>query len=217
MRISLGNEEGIAEYTTRQLNTYFPDNNTVKKIMLQKYMGNILSRLEICFSKVNNLYFNDGVQVHFNHLNGDQWSMFLYMASRTLYEAKEDRNICDKLFQLNRTIHGIDAYYEVELPSIFLFVHPLGTVLGRGKYSDYFVVYQRCNVGSNHGNYPTIGRYVTLHPGAAVLGQCKIGECSKISTGSLLLDKDLEENSLYIGQPLDYVIKYSDKRNEIWV
>jgi hypothetical protein len=53
---------------------------------------------------------------------------------------------------------------------VFLLVHPLGTVLGRGNYSDFFVAYQRCGVGSNNEVYPTFGKHVTLRPGSAVLG-----------------------------------------------
>ena len=39
----------------------------------------------------------------------------------------------DKLFLLNKALHGCDIYYEVALPSVFLLVHPLGTVLGRAS------------------------------------------------------------------------------------
>jgi hypothetical protein len=33
----------------------------------------------------------------------------------------------------------------------------------------------------------------------------------------LLLDKDLGKNSLYIGNPRDYVIHKSEKRNSVWL
>ena len=37
-------------------------------------------------------------------------------------------------------LHGIDVFFTVDLPDIFLFCHPLCTVLGRAQYSDYFLV-----------------------------------------------------------------------------
>jgi serine O-acetyltransferase len=117
---------------------------------------------------------------------------------------------------LNKYLHGIDAFYEVELPDIFLFVHPLGTVLGRGTYSDYFLVYQRCGIGSNHDVYPVMKEFVTLRPGSSILGNCIVEENCTIAAGSLLLDKNLGENTLYIGNPRDYVIKTNSEILPIW-
>jgi serine O-acetyltransferase len=64
----------------------------------------------------------------------------------------------------------LDAFYEVELPDVFAFQHPVGTVLGRGRYGNYFFVYQRCSVGANvAGRYPTIGESV-IRPSATTAG-----------------------------------------------
>jgi serine O-acetyltransferase len=104
----------------------------------------------------------------------------------------------------------------VELPSVFLLVHPLGTVLGRGNYADFFVAYQRCGVGSNHDVYPTFGRHVTMRPGSAVLGACKIGDHCQIATESLVLDRDLPDHTLYIGGPRAATLKRQDKPYPLW-
>ena len=99
--------------------------------------------------------------------------MFLYFLANTLYKYDYELSFFEKIFLLNKILFSLDIFYEVELPDIFLFVHPLGTVLGRGSYSDYLVVYQRCNIGSN--NNLSNSKHVTLHPGASVLGNCIIG------------------------------------------
>lgn len=203
-------------YIKNQLKTFFPDNNLFNDSIFNKSFSAALDRIEFCFARINSKYFSDGNNSLFNHLNGDHYSMFLYFLSNALYKEKADLNICSKIFLLNKYLHGIDAFYEVELPNIFLFVHPLGTVLGRGKYSDYFIVYQRCNIGSNKDIYPSMGEHLTLHPGSAVLGNCVISDNCKIAAHSLLLDKNLDTNTLYIGTPKSFTIKKVINKNPIW-
>jgi serine O-acetyltransferase len=142
--------------------------------------------------------------------------MWLYFLSNELFRRGAPAAACSKLFLLNKTLHGCDIYYEVELPSIFLLVHPLATVLGRGSYSDYFVSYQRCGIGSNRDAYPSLGRHVTLRPGSAVLGNCRVGDHCQIAAESLLLDRDLPDHSLYIGNPRTAVVRRNDAVYPLW-
>ena len=113
----------------------------------------------------------------------------------------EDTSVCAKLFALNKALHGVDAFYEVELPDVFRWVHPLGTVLGRGNYSDFFLVYQRCGIGSNKDVYPKLGKFCSMHPGSSVLGSCDVGERCELGAEALLLDSSLPEGTLYVGTP----------------
>jgi len=92
----------------------------------------------------------------------------------------------------------------------------LGTVLGRGTYSDYFLVYQRCGIGSNQDVYPVMKEFVTLRPGSSILGKCVVKENCTIAAGSLLMDQDLQKNSIYIGDPKSYSIKNSPEILPIW-
>lgn len=207
---------GLAAYAAAQVNGLFPDPAPVSADDLLAAVQGALPRLEHCFSHVANKYFFDGKQAVFNHLHGDQYAMWLYLLANELHRQGGPATTCSKLFLLNKALHGIDAFYEVELPSIFLFVHPLGTVLGRGNYSDFFVVYQRCGVGSNNDIYPTFGEHVTLRPGSAVLGACVIGDHCQIATESLVLDRDLPEHTLYIGGPKTATLKRQDKPYPLW-
>lgn len=215
MKMSLDRYE-LLNYVCSQIKTFFPDKKTIEKEEIRKYFDTALQRTEYCFSKINTKYFKDKSEVVFNHLHGDQYAMFLYFLSNTFYKNGSDINLCAKVFLLNKYLHGIDTYYEIELPDIFLFIHPLGTVLGRARYSDYLLIYQRCNVGSNKNIYPTLNKYVNLHPGSSILGNCIVGENCKIAAGSLLLDMDLPPNSLYIGNPKNYVIKESHEKSSFW-
>lgn len=216
MRMTLDKNE-LLDCVCRQMKFFFPDKKTARKEELRRHLDLALQRIEYCFSKINISYFREGSDTFFNHLHGDHYAMFLYFLANTIHRNGGVRHDCIKLFQLNRCLHSIDAYFEVELPDIFLFVHPLGTVLGRAKYSNYLLVYQQCNVGSNKNIYPTLKEYVSLHPGASILGNCVVEENCKIGAGSLLLDRNLEENSLYIGNPKSFSIKKSVERNPVWI
>ena len=206
----------LAALATRQLNTMFPDGSPIDAEDLHGALNGALGRLEHCFVRVNNKYFFDGTDAVFNHLHGDQYAMWLYLLANELLKSGGSIEICSKLFLLNKALHGCDLFYEVELPAIFLLVHPLGTVLGRARYGDYLIAYQRCGIGSNHGIYPTLGPHLTLRPGSAVLGRCDVGDNCTIAPESLLLDRDLPPNSVYIGQPRDHLIKSNDALQPIW-
>ena len=216
MQMSI-NKYDLIGYVCNQLRIFFPKKETNEKEGIKKCIDIGLQRVEYCFSKINAKYFRNGSDVLFNHLHGDHYAMFLYMLSNILYRNGSNLDLCTKIFQLNKYLHCVDAFYEIELPEIFLFVHPLGTVLGRANYSNYLIVYQHCNVGSNRNSYPTLKEYVSLHPGSSILGNCLVEENCKIAAGSLLLDMDLKKNSLYIGNPRGYVIKESLEKNPIWV
>lgn len=206
----------LAAFAAAQLNAFFPDPDPVTADDLLAAVQGALPRLEHCFSHVANKYFFDGEAAVFNHLHGDQYAMWLYLLSNELHRQGGPAATCSKLFLLNKALHGLDAFYEVELPSVFLFVHPLGTVLGRGHYGDFFVVYQRCGVGSNNDVYPTFGRHVTMRPGSAVLGACVIGDHCQIATEALVLDRDLPDHTLYIGGPKTATLKRQDKPYPLW-
>lgn len=207
---------GLAAYAAAQVNAMFPDPQPVSAGELAAAVQGALARLEHCFSHIDNKYFFDGEQAVFNHLHGDQYAMWLYLLANELYRQGGSAATCSKLFLLNKALHGVDAFYEVELPSVFLLVHPMGTVLGRGTYSDFFVAYQRCGVGSNNDIYPTFGTHVTLRPGAAVLGACLIGDYCQIATESLVLDRDLPDHTLYIGNPKTATLKRQDRPYPLW-
>jgi serine O-acetyltransferase len=206
----------LAELASKQCSIFYPDGDGPVGRDILNTVERTLKRLQYCFSHVANRYFFDGRSVLFNHLNGDQYAMWLYMLSNQLHIDGGPKSWCDKLFLLNKALHGCDIFYEVELPAIFLLVHPLGTVLGRGSYQDYFMAYQRCGVGSNHGIYPALGKHVTLRPGSAVLGSCEIGNNVAIATESLVLDSPVSANSIYFGNPRDHWTRIKTDLESIW-
>ena len=76
--------------------------------------------------------------------------------------------------------------------------------------------WKRVGIGSNHDVYPTLGEHLTLRPGSSVLGTSRVGRHCSIAAESLLLDRDLPDHSLYIGNPRDHLIRTLQGPQPIW-
>ncbi|MGB8170252.1 MAG: hypothetical protein WCF18_22310 [Chthoniobacteraceae bacterium] len=194
----------FAAYIARQLGHFFPDGE-VAPAALEPAVGDALDRMGYCIARQRGKYFTDG---RFDHLHTDQYAMFLYFVGRALFVRKDDPALAAKLYALNKALHSIDAFYEVELPDVFLFSHPLGTILGRARYSNYFVVYQHCTVGSNlDGTYPTLGEGVAMYGGSAIIGDCTIGANAALSFGTVIMEENVPANSVVFGRSPALIVK----------
>lgn len=214
LRLSLP-ADALGGYVQTQLQNFYPDGAGVS--VLTKYLPAALDRLKRCIECVRSRYFRDGDTPIFSHLNNDQYAMFLYLLAHEIAKAEGGGGVCDKLFGLNKALHGIDCYYGIELPEIFLFCHPVGTVLGRAQYDDFLLVYQNCTVGSNHDtDYPVIGRAVALYKGASVLGASRIGDFCKIAADATVMDEDVPAHSIYFGRKGASVLKRSTHPDNVW-
>jgi serine O-acetyltransferase len=206
MRVSLGKAD-LSRYIARQLNNLFPDEVVIED-HLSRYVTAALERTEYCFSHINAKYFCDAGQVLFSHLHTDQYAMFLYFLCNTLYRMNGDLSLASKVYALNKSLHAIDVYYEVKLPDIFYFQHPVGTVLGRASYSNYFFVYQRCSTGANLDDvYPRLGEGVVMYGNSAIIGDCTVGDNCWLSFGAVVTDQDLPSDSVVFGRSPNIVIK----------
>lgn len=210
MKTSLSVDQ-LTGYVARQINYNFPDGE-VQPHQLKTHVSRALDRAEHCFSHVRDKYFFDGTHTTFNHLHSDQYAMFLYYLSNTVWQESGDTILASKVYLLNKSLHALDAFYEVRLPDIFYLAHPLGTVLGRGTYSNYFVAYQRCTVGSNlPGQYPVFEEGVALFGGVMVIGPCHIEQNSWLAAGALLMDTRVPANHVAFGRYPDVKLKPTSK------
>ena len=217
--ITTSKKNQLFDLVINQLNHFFNDEKKVKKKEINQCLNEALDRTVNCFSKINNSYYFDKIKkkVIFNHLNSDHLATFLYFLSNSCFKNKKHINICDKIYYLNKMLNSIDLYYEVKMPEIFLLVHPVGTVLGRAEYSNFLIVYQGVNVGSNKNFYPNFSKYVTLRPSTTILGKSHLKENSEMAAGSIIIDKVLKKNSVYFGNPKNFIIKKKKKINSIWI
>jgi serine O-acetyltransferase len=204
--------DALGAYVAAQVSTWFPD-RTVTTAELRPHLTRALERTEYCFSRVSVKYFARDGQPWFNHLHTDQYAMFLYLLSNTVHRAEGDPALAGKVFGLNKALHAVDAFYEVALPDVFFFQHPVGTVLGRATYGNYFAVYQRCSIGSNmEGDAPVLGDGTVLFGGAGVIGRCRVGDNAWLSVNAIVMDRDVPADSLVFSQSPNNVIKPAHKR-----
>ena len=186
MQTSLSRTD-LAGYVRKQFENLFPDACDLAE--LPRLVDLALGRVEHCFSRVRLKGYSADGQPRFSHLHCDQYAVFLYYLSNSTFREKPGHPIADKAYALNKALHALDAYYEVELPDIFAVQHPVGTVLGRAGYSDYFLCYHNCTVGANLDNdYPSFGRGVVMYGGSRVIGKTAVGDNTFVSTGAIVID-----------------------------
>lgn len=190
----------LAAYTARQMNTFFPDGNEVSAEKLADLLlPGVLVRLERCFGGVVNLFKSGGI--FFNHLNSDHYSMFLYLLSNEAFRTgPHGADVAVKGYLLNKALHGLEAFYEIELPEVFWFAHAVGSVLGRAKYGNGLLVAQGCTVGNKNGRYPVLGEKVVLCANSTILGDCILGSRVCVGAGSQLIDETIPDGSTVVGR-----------------
>ncbi|TPQ35494.1 serine acetyltransferase [Bradyrhizobium guangdongense] len=198
MQLSLQRND-LASYVRKQLEHLFPDGADL--VDLPKFVDLALDRVEHCFSRVRLKGFSVNGEARFSHLHSDQYAIFLYYLSNSVFRERPGHPIADKAYVLNKALHAWDAFYEVVLPDVFAVQHPVGTVLGRANYSDYFICYHNCTVGANLDNvYPSFGRGVVMYGGSRIIGQTSVGDNSFVSTGAIVIDGGmLEADSILHG------------------
>jgi serine O-acetyltransferase len=186
----------MSTYVGKQLWTFFPD-DPVDEEVIKPVVVRALERTEFCLSRIGFPAYFDGEQTLFSHRNTDQYATFLYFLSRAFFAEFAMPALAAKAYALNKMLHGLDAFYEVELPDVFYLQHPVGTVLGRATYGNYFVVYQNVTVGSSlGGDYPVFGEGVAMFGGARVIGKTHISANSWISPGATIMDETFPPASI---------------------
>lgn len=200
MRTSLKLDE-LVNYVARQMDAFYPDGTADRKT-LRRAVVVALGGIERAFSAINLKYCQVNGAPVFDHLNSDNYAMFLYLLSRSLYVGAGNDSLAAKAYGLNKALHAIDVFYEVELPPVFYFQHPVGAVLGRGRYGDFLAVYQGATVGSDlEGNYPVLGRGVVLFGGARVIGRAEIGSNTWIAPAAIVMNQAFPPDSVIFGTP----------------
>ena len=206
--------DNIEEILLHQLSNYWTD---IDENVIVSAMPMALKAIEVNYKGFPNNRFWDGKEVVFSPYMSVEWMNLLYRLSHVLYHNKA--NIAEnQVNYLNKIMHSNDWFYEIDLPAHFHSEHPLGSVLGRAEYGDYFFVYQGTTVGGNrkHGElyYPIIGRNVILFANAAVLGDTHIGNNVVISAGTYIINEDIPDNCIVFGKSPNIVIRNKNE-NEI--
>jgi serine O-acetyltransferase len=195
MHLSLS-KAGLRNYTSRQLNNFFPDQYSVNLDSYTQQFDIALDRLDNCFQKVSYTRYNKDGHSILDHLYADQYLVFIWFLANTIWKESEDINLASKLYYLNKSLHGFDCMYDTALPDIFLIFHGVGTMLGKAFYSDYLVVLQGATIGSHKGKYPRLGKGIAITAHGAIIGDCQIGDRVSISASTSVFQRDISSDSV---------------------
>lgn len=199
MKMSLNKIE-LAQYISKQLESFFPDKYRFEGKDINRAIDDALMRAEFCFEKINFRHFSENGEANFKHLYSDQYSQVLYLISNSLWKQAENKPICDKLVLLNRALHGILCPYTVQLPKIFFFVHPIGTVIGDALFSDYLAIAQNVTINKANGDDGKealrIGRGVFLSAGCKIIGNGRIGDRVSIGVNTVIHNRDIPDDKV---------------------
>lgn len=205
MDIEIGRIE-LINHVNRQLSNMFGPCDDVAS-----YLDEVLVRVEKCFQMNNNRYYrNESGKVFFSPYHSGQYSIFLYYLANSIHQSGNNKALASKVYYLNKIMHSVDWYYEIDLPEYWGVEHPLASVLGRAKYSNGLFLYQGCTVGGNNGKYPTLGENIILYSNVTVIGSTVIGDNVVISTGTIIKDETIPSNCMVFGQSPHLIIKQKE-------
>ena len=211
---SSASAEELSIILAKQMNNIIPDLHDIRKDDLYPFVKSALIRVQTCFAGINNKYYCDGSDVYFNHLHSDHYCSFVYLVSNECFRNKASE-LATKLFLLNKYLHGLDLYFSVSLPEVFMLVHPVGSVVGNANYSDKIVIYQNCTIGSVYKDdsyiYPSFGKNVVLYSRTSVLGGCELGDNVIFGANTFVLKEIIPGSSLVTGASPDLAINTKEK------
>ncbi|SDL26902.1 serine O-acetyltransferase [Natronincola ferrireducens] len=112
-----------------------------------------------------------------------------------------------------RFLTGIEIHPGAKIGRKIFIDHGTGVVIGETtEIGDNVTIYQGATLGGTGKDkgkrHPTIGNNVVISCGAKVLGPFKVGDNSKVGSGSVVL-KEVPPNCTVVGVPGQIVIKES--------
>ena len=190
--------DALSDYLKRLLSLYFPDGRSVDFSASDFSLA--LERCEYSFSRITKKYYqDDGGGVVFDHLNADHMAVFLYFLGNSIWKSGGETDLPVKLSYLNKILHGLDLFYSVGMPDVFLLVHPLGSVIGNAQFGDYLVIYQNCTVGAVDSDYPVFGEGVILYSRSSVIGKCCVGDDVVFAANSAIVNTNVPSHTVVLG------------------
>ena len=200
--------ERVTSLVLRQLNNYWDDAD--EEVILSTVPAALLA-MDNSFKGLPDKRFFDGKNSVFSPCMSIHWMIFLYRLSHIIYKNGKNQKEADYCYYLNKIMHSNDWFYAIDLPVHFLAEHPLGSVLGRASYGDFFFIYQGTTVGGSRSKgklyYPVIGNNVILFANASILGNCRIGNNVVVAAGSKIVNESVPDNCIVFGKSPHLVIK----------
>jgi serine O-acetyltransferase len=174
---------------------------------VEPIVAGALPRVERCFScsALPGYRTADGVTL-FDPVQTDQYAMFLWFCSNEAWLAG-DVGLAADFFALNKALNAIVCMWDTALPAVFLWIHAVGTMLGKATYGERFVTYQNVTVGTDRGDAPAFGTGTILFAGAKVVGATAIGERSLVSLNAVVIGETIAADTIVAGRSPELVVK----------
>ena len=149
----------------------------------------IYTRLGKLFSGMRNKYFRSESGPVLRNAHNAQFTIFLYELSRAVFDGGR-RPQADRIYALLRMVSSVDLFYEVKLPERWGCDHPLGSVIGRGKFAPGSTLFfsQNCNIGNNRGVFPEISGNLHMTANSSLIGDTRVKGNVFLANGACALD-----------------------------
>ncbi len=188
------------DYIAKQLSSMYPGDCPVETDIatMQSVATEVDARFEYLVSRVNILKRTG--------TSPDPWHVmkhpiYLYLLSRVLFEKKvaDEYRIKDRLYCLNKALHGCSLFYRVKLPAVFFLNYATQIVLSDCVYGENLVIYQGVTVGCYRDKCPALGNNIVLMPNCVISGSSSIGNNVVVSAGVVVINKTVPDNTLVFG------------------
>jgi serine O-acetyltransferase len=198
----------LAGYVCRQLENFYPDGHD-SRTSIEVALPRALTRAKNCIRQVR--VWQSG----FDPLMSGQYATFLYFLSNEVWRSQADGATATRLFLLNKALHGLELFYEVALPEIFLIGHTPGLTFAKATYGTHLVFHQSCTVGHKLvGERPVLEDRIVMFPNSMVIGRCRIRSNTVIAPGVCLVDTDTPGNCYVLPGPGRPIFKPA--KREVW-
>ena len=182
LALAAGTDRELAAITATQLGMLFPDPDSAQDAdLIEGLLPATLERLRPILAAARS--FETG---RFNHRHSMQYATYLYLLGNEAWRQGARTEFSERLFCLNRALHGLDLFYALALPEIFLVSHGVGLVLGAVTYGNRLMLSQNVTVGRVGDARPIIGSNVVFYPGAVVSGRSVVGDGCVIAANTVV-------------------------------
>jgi serine O-acetyltransferase len=177
------------DYLLARLDQFSVVHNSLDKHSLKSILPLAFNSYYQCV-KANNFLSHTPL----NCLDVRSYPLFLALLARHASLASCPFRLADRIYYLNRSLHGINVYHNVSLPQEFFFCYSLNFIMPNTIYGNRFVVYHGVSIGSATSQLPTFGSNVILMPNCIISGKSQIGSNVVVSAGVRIIDQDIPDN-----------------------
>lgn len=142
-----------------------------------------------------------------NPTNIEHLTRLLHYFTQGVAAAGAQPRLLDCLFYVLKGRCNLNLFYYQKIEPFFFAFHALGAVLGYGHYGRFLIVHQGCTIGENNGRYPEIGAGCVVGPQSMILGQCRIGRNVRFAAGSMVIDRNIPDDTIVFGRTPDIKLK----------